>query len=129
MYRIRFDSCSLFLISSFDFGKNVNTLGFEHNSSAHGDDRKIHIFVLGKRPKQCLHDTAATAIYYITFTASKKKLRFSLHSSGSNSFWFFHVNTVKIYQFKSKDYELKTYSLCLGNISKEFTADNMEKLN
>ena len=33
----------------------------------------------------------------------------------------------KIYQFKAKDSEIKPYPLCLGNISKGFTASNMEK--
>ena len=35
----------------------------------------------------------------------------------------------KIYQFKAKDSEIKPYPLCLGNISKGFTASNMEKKN
>ena len=32
---------------------------------------------------------------------------------------------VKMYQFKAKDLDIKPYSLCLGNISKDFTLDNM----
>ena len=36
-------------------------------------------------------------------------------------------NDVKIYQFKAKTSEIKTYSLCSGNISKDFTVDNMKK--
>ena len=34
---------------------------------------------------------------------------------------------MKIYQFKAKDSELKPYLLCLGNISKDFTLNNMKK--
>ena len=34
---------------------------------------------------------------------------------------------MKIYQFKVKDSEIKPYPLCLGNISKDFTIDNMKK--
>ena len=49
----------------------------------------------------------------------------SLHYNGSNSFLF--VNVVKKYQFKVKDSEIKPYSLCLGNISKDFTLGNMKK--
>ena len=33
----------------------------------------------------------------------------------------------KIYQFKAKDSEIKNYVLCLGNISKDFTINNMKK--
>ena len=32
-----------------------------------------------------------------------------------------------MYQFKAKDSEIKPYSLCLDNISKDFTLDNLEK--
>ena len=48
-----------------------------------------------------------------------------LHHNGSNSFLF--VNTTKGYQFKAKNSEIKDYALCLGNISKDFTINNMKK--
>ena len=34
---------------------------------------------------------------------------------------------MKIYQFKAKDSKIKDYTLCLGNISKDFTINNMKK--
>ena len=37
-----------------------------------------------------------------------------------------YVNGVQIYQFKAKDSEIKPYPLCLGNISKDFTVDDLE---
>ena len=37
------------------------------------------------------------------------------------------INALKIYQFKSKESEIKYYTLCLGNISKDFTINNMNK--
>ena len=37
------------------------------------------------------------------------------------------VNATKIYQFKGKDSEIKYYSLCLGNVSKGFTVNNLKK--
>ena len=40
---------------------------------------------------------------------------------------FLFVNATKICQFKASDWEIKIYALCLGNISKEFTAINMKK--
>ena len=39
------------------------------------------------------------------------------------------VNATKIYQFKAKDSEIKDYALCLGNISKHCTINNMKKKN
>ena len=58
--------------------------------------------------------------YYLELTSC-----LSLHCNGSSCFLF--VNGVKIYQFKANDSEIKPYSLCLGNISKDFTNDNMKK--
>ena len=39
----------------------------------------------------------------------------------------FFVNATKIYQLKAKDSGLKPNILCLGNISNDFTANNMKK--
>ena len=36
-------------------------------------------------------------------------------------------NVVKMFQFKAKDLEKKPYPLFLGNISKDFTINNMKK--
>ena len=54
-----------------------------------------------------------------------KRFVLSPHYNGSNSFLF--VNATKIYQFKGKDSEAKDYVLCLGNILKDFTINNMKK--
>ena len=37
------------------------------------------------------------------------------------------VNATKPYQFKAKDSKIKDYTLCLGNISKDFTINNMKQ--
>ena len=37
------------------------------------------------------------------------------------------VNATKVYQFKAKNSEIKDYALCLGNVSKDFTINNMKK--
>ena len=42
-----------------------------------------------------------------------------------NSFLF--VNATKVYQFKAKELEIKDDALCLGNISKDFTINNLKK--
>ena len=41
--------------------------------------------------------------------------------------FFLFVNAIKIYQFKSKDSEIKTFPSRLSNISKDFTFDNLKK--
>ena len=43
--------------------------------------------------------------------------------SKSNSLLF--VDATKIYQFRAKDLEIKDFTLSLGNISRDFTIDNM----
>ena len=48
-----------------------------------------------------------------------------MHYNGVNSYLF--VNGAQIYKFKPKDSEILAYSLCLGNISKDWSQDNMKK--
>ena len=50
---------------------------------------------------------------------------FSRHSNGNNSFLF--VNVTNICQFKVKVSEIKPNILCLRNIQKDCTANNMKK--
>ena len=64
-------------------------------------------------------------MYYINFTVTKKKFCLSLHYNGANSYLF--VNGTEIYKFKAKDSEIVASPLCLGNISKDWSADNMKK--
>ena len=49
----------------------------------------------------------------------------SLHYNKENSYLF--VNGTKIHKFKSKDSEILAYSLCLGNISKDWLVNHMKK--
>ena len=37
------------------------------------------------------------------------------------------VNATKIYHFKAKDSEIKDYSLCLENVSKDFAINKIKK--
>ena len=91
------------------------------------DDTRKYILFFGKGPTQGLHDTALTAEgkYHINFTKSGKRFVLSLQYNGSHSFLF--VNATKVYQFKAKNSEIKDYALCLGNVSKDFTINNMKK--
>ena len=49
----------------------------------------------------------------------------SLHCNGVNSYVF--INGVGIYKFKAKDSGVNAAPLCLGNVSKKFSAGNMKK--
>ena len=85
------------------------------------------ILILGEGPTQGLDDTTLTAKakYPMNFTQPGKRFVLSLHYNGSNSFLF--VNATKVYKFKAKNSEIKDYALCLGNVSKGFTINNMKK--
>ena len=93
--------------------------------SAHIDNKKKTL-VLGIGPTQGLeHTLPAEKMYSISFTVTKKKFCLSLHCNGENSYLF--VNGAEIYKFKAKDSEIVTRPLCLGNISKDWSTDNMKK--
>ena len=82
--------------------------------------------VLGKGPTQGLeHTLTAEKMYSVNFTVKKKKFALSLHYNGANSYLF--VNGTEIYKFRAKDSEITTTPLCLGNISKYWSVDNMKK--
>ena len=49
----------------------------------------------------------------------------SLHYNRANSYLF--SNGTEIYKFKAKDSEIVASRLCLGNISKDWSTDNMKK--
>ena len=61
--------------------------------------------------------------YSINFM--EKKICLSLHYNGANSYLF--VNGTEIYKFKAKDSKIVASPLCLGNISKDWSSDNMQK--
>ena len=96
------------------------------SSSAKIDHRKKDILILGKGPTQGLeHTLSAEKMYSINFTKKNTKFCLSLHYNGANSYLF--VNGTEIIKFKPKDSEIRAYSLCLGNISKDWSQDNMKK--
>ena len=64
-------------------------------------------------------------MYSINFTVTKRKLCLSLHYNGVSRYLF--VNGTEIYEFKAKDSEIVASPLCSGNISKDWSADNMKK--
>ena len=64
-------------------------------------------------------------MYSINFTVPKKLFCLCLHSNGANSYLF--VNDTEFYKFKAKDSEIVASPLCLGNISKDWSTDNMKR--
>ena len=48
-----------------------------------------------------------------------------MHYNGANNYLF--VNGTEIYKFKAKDSEIVATPLCLGNISKHWSVDNMKR--
>ena len=96
------------------------------SSSAHIDNKKKDILVLGKGPTQGLeHTLTAEKMYSINFTVTKNKFCLSLHYNGADSYLF--VNGKEIVKFKAKDCAIVAALLCLGNISKDWSVNIMKK--
>ena len=96
------------------------------SSSTKNDDRKKDILILGFGPTQGLeHTLSAEKMYSNNFTENNRKFCLSLHYNEANSYLF--VNGTEIIKFKAKDSEIVATPLCLGNISKDWSVDNMKK--
>ena len=129
---INIDILVMELDSSFSFlgggfGQNIIIFGADMNSSRHIDNRGKDILVLGRGPIQRLgeHSLTAEKMHSINFILTKKKFCLSLQYNGANSYLF--VNGTEIIKFKAKDSNIVASSLCLGNISKDWSTDNMRK--
>ena len=95
-------------------------------SSSHIDNKKKNILILSKGPTQGLeHTPAAEKLYSINFTKENTKLCLGLHYNGANSYLF--VNSTKIIKFKAKDSEILACPLYVGNISKDWSVDDMKR--
>ena len=94
------------------------------SSCAHIDNEEKYILIFGEVVTQGLDDTTLTAEakYPINSTQLGKK---NPHYNEGNSFLF--GNAKKIYQLKANDSKMKNYALCLGNIWRDFTINNMKK--
>ena len=94
------------------------------SSSTKIDNRKRDILILSKGPTQGVeHTLRAEKMYSINFTEQNKKFCLSLHYKRANSDLF--VNGKEMHKFKAKDSEIVTTPLCLGNISKDWSVDNV----
>ena len=126
VYGIGFYRRTSFSFPSGGFGQNILIFGVDMSSSSHIDNKKKDILVLGKGPTQGLeHTLIAEKMYAINFSVTRKKFGLNLHYNGVNSYFF--VNCIEIYKFKANDSEIVPTPLCLGNISKDWSVDNMKK--
>ena len=109
------------------YGQNVIIFGADLSRSIHSTNKTKNDLVLGKDFVQGLDDTTiyAEKLYSINFTKTSTKFWLSLHYNGSNSYLF--VNGTEIHKFKTKDSEIIAALICIGNISRDFSIDNMKK--
>ena len=108
-------------------GKNCIIFGADLSSSSQANNQKNNILILGKDFVPGVNGTTiyAERLYIINFTEKNKKFCLSLHYNGANSYLF--VNGTEVHKFKAKGTEIAASPLCLGNISKDFSVDNMKK--
>ena len=125
-YGIGFDRKGEFSFGN-GFGRGCIIFGVDMSSSVYVDKKRKDILILGEGRTQGLDGTTLTAekLYSINFTENNKKFCSSLHYNGADSYLF--VNGTEIYKFKAKYSETVVTPLCLGNISKDFSVDNMKK--
>ena len=125
-YGLGLDRKTVFSFPGSGFGQNIIIFGVDMSSFVHVHSNKKDILILGSGPKQELeHTLIPEKMYSIIFTVTKKKFCLSLYYNGTNSYLF--VNGTEIYKYEAKDSEIVTSPLCLGNISKDWSADNMKK--
>ena len=97
------------------------------SSSVYVNNKTKNILDLRKDLLQGLDNTTIYAgkLYSINFTKTNTTFCLNLHCNGGNSYLF--VNGTEIIKFKAKDSEIVANPLCLGNISNDFSVDNMKK--
>ena len=124
-YGIGFDRRSSFSFPGGRFGQNVLIFGADMSSSIHVDNKKKDIGFWKRTNTRIREYFNCRKMYSINFRVTRKKFCLCLHYNGANSYVF--VNGTQIYKFKAKDSEIAPSPLCLGNISKDWSVDNMKK--
>ena len=131
-YGICFDSGSFFSFGDSLSAKNVIIFGCDMSFSSHSTNRANNIYVLGKDFFQGIASKSrsgttiyAEKLYNIDLTKQNKKFVLSLHYNSDNSYLF--VNGVEQLKFKSKVSYLDINLFTLGNISSDWSLQNMEK--
>ena len=108
---------SFSLSNGSGFGKNVIIFVADMSLSVHINNKTKDILILGKASTQGLDDIPLTTEekYFINFSEQQKKFCLSLHYNGTNSLLG-----------NGKDSGKTAAPLCLGNVSNNFSADNMK---
>ena len=92
------------------------------SSSAHIDNKKKRHISSRKRTNTGIRTYFnCRKNVLVNFTVTKK----ILYYWETNSYLF--VNSTEIYTFKAKDFEIVASPLCWGNISKDWSTDNMKR--
>ena len=108
-------------------GRNVLIFGADMSFSIHRTNRANHIYVMGDRFTQGIHDTTlyVEKKYFRNFTEPYVKFVLSLHYNGDDSYLF--VKDRQELKFKCKTDQLVKEKLCIGNLSDQWTARESEK--
>ena len=124
-YGIGFDIRSWFSHPIGGDGQNIIIFGADMSLSTKNDNKKKDILILDKGPTQELeHILTEEKMYSIDVSRGGTKFCLSLHYNGANNYLFVNGTEIK---FKAKDSEIVATPLCLGNISKDWSVDNMRK--
>ena len=126
-YGICFDEGGSFSKGNISNGKNVLIFGVDESSLVHANNKANNIYVVGDLFVQGINDTTlyAEKIYGQNFTAVDEKFVLSLHYNGDDSYLF--VNGKQELKFKAKDYQFLKETLCIGNLSDDWTTSESEK--
>ena len=96
--------------------------------SVHATNRANNIFVMGDGLTQGIHDTTlyAEKKYFRNFTETFSKFVLSSHYNDDDDSYLF-VNGRQELKFKAKKDQLVKEKLCIGNLSDQWTASELEK--
>ena len=97
------------------------------SSSVHVDNKGKDILILGEGLTQGLDDTTLTVEANIPLNLYNQIEDLYLVYVIMEATLSYLLMLQKIYQFKVNDSEIKKYTLCLGNVSKDFAISNMKK--
>ena len=125
-YGVGYHSKGRLLFPDGSFAQNVIIFRADMSSFVHANGKKKDILILGERPTHKLDDATLTAKkkYSINFIRRNTKFCLRLHCNGADSYLF--VNGTEIHKFKAKNSKFVANPLCLGNISEDFSVDNMK---
>ena len=117
---------NFFMSNQISFGRKVIIFGVDMSSCIHVDNTKKDISIFVEGPTEALDYRKLTSgkNCSINFTEFNENFCLSLYHYGANRYLF--VNGVEIHKPKLKISEFVAAPLCLGNISKNFSIDNMK---